>query len=86
MAAEGGCPKERNERYDIPEEGALILIHGRVHEVTETWEGTGPRMEELSAIPLEDPAKFGAGTLSFTKGQRPITPSYGDPSPRAART
>lgn len=43
--------KERNERYDNPPEGALILIHGRVHEVTKTWEGTGrleatPWMEE----------------------------------------
>lgn len=34
------------ERGDIPVQGLLIFINGRVHEVTKAWEGTGPRIGE----------------------------------------
>ena len=80
MAAEGGCPKERNERFDVPEEGALILVHGRVHEVTETWEGTGPRIgEKGGCYTRHDPGDGTAPTKHVWDEGSPWRPAIGQP-------
>ena len=80
MAAEGGCPKERNEGYDVPEEGALILVHGRVHEVTDTWEGTGPRIGEKGGCHTRHDAGDGtAPTKHIWDEGVPWRPATGQP-------
>lgn len=80
MAAEGGCPKERNERFDVPEEGALILVHGRVHEVTETWEGTGPRVgEKAGYYTRHDPGDGTGPTKHVHEEGDPWRPATGQP-------
>jgi hypothetical protein len=80
MAAKGGRPKERNERYDVPDEGALILIHGRVHEVTETWEGTGPRIgEKAGYFTRHDPGDGTAPTKHVHDEGSPWRPATGEP-------
>ncbi len=72
--------KERNERYDIPPQGALILIHGRVHEVTETWEGTGPRIgEKAGYYTRHDPADGTGPTKHVHEEGAPWRPAIGQP-------
>src|SRR4051812_38726159 len=72
--------KERNERYDIPPDGALILIHGRVHEVTETWEGTGPRIgEKAGYYTRHDPGDGTAPTKHVHDEGTPWRPATGEP-------
>jgi hypothetical protein len=72
--------KERNERYDIPEEGALILIHGRVHEVTETWEGTGPRIGEKAGYYTRHDPGDGTGPTKHVHDEgAPWRPATGQP-------
>jgi hypothetical protein len=80
MSAEGGCPKERDERYDVPPEGALILVHGRVHEVTNTWEGTGPRIGEKGGCHTRhDPGDGTAPTKHIWDEGVPWRPATGQP-------
>jgi hypothetical protein len=72
--------KERNERHDIPPEGALILIHGRVHEVTETWEGTGPRIgEKGGCFTRHDPGDGTAPSKHVWDEGVPWRPATGQP-------
>ncbi len=72
--------KERNERYDIPPEGALILVHGRVHEVPETWEGTGPRIgEKGGCYPRHDSGDGTAPTKHVWDEDAPWRPATGQP-------
>ncbi|HSC20480.1 MAG TPA: hypothetical protein VLC07_02015 [Solirubrobacterales bacterium] len=72
--------KQRKERYDIPEEGALILIHGRVHEVTETWEGTGPRIgEKAGYYTCHDPGDGSGPTKHVHDEGAPWRPATGQP-------
>ncbi|HWC47972.1 MAG TPA: hypothetical protein VG448_03745 [Solirubrobacterales bacterium] len=70
--------KERKERYDIPPQGALILIHGRVHEVTETWEGTGPRIgEKAGYYTRHDPGDGSGPTKHVHDEGAPWRPATG---------
>jgi hypothetical protein len=72
--------KERNERTDIPPEGALILIHGRVHEVTETWEGTGPRIGEKAGYYTRHDPGDGTGPTKHVHDEgAPWRPATGQP-------
>jgi hypothetical protein len=72
--------KERNERYDVPPKGALILVHGRVHEVTETWEGTGPRIgEKGGCYTRHDPGDGTAPTKHVWDEGVPWRPATGQP-------
>jgi len=72
--------KERNERYDVPPEGALILVHGRVHEVTGTWEGTGPRIgEKAGYYTRHDPGDGTAPTKHVHDEGAPWRPATGQP-------
>jgi hypothetical protein len=72
--------KERNERYDVPPKGALILINGRVHEVTETWEGTGPRIgEKAGYYTRHDPGDGTAPTKHVHDEGAPWRPATGQP-------
>lgn len=74
------APKERNERYDIPPEGALILINGRVHEVTETWEGTGPRIGEKAGYYTRHDPGDGTGSTKHVHDEgAPWRPATGEP-------
>lgn len=72
--------KERNERHDIPPQGALILIHGRVHEVTETWEGTGTGIgEKAGYYSRHDPGDGTAPTKHVHDEVTPWRPATGQP-------
>ncbi|HET8956333.1 MAG TPA: hypothetical protein VFN18_11815 [Solirubrobacterales bacterium] len=72
--------KERNERHDIPPKGALILMHGRVHEVTETWEGTGTGIgEKAGYYTRHDPGDGTAPTKHVHDEGTPWRPAAGQP-------
>jgi len=72
--------KERDERYDVPPKGALILVHGRVHEVTETWRGTGPRIGEKGGCHTRhDPGDGTAPTKHIWDEGVPWRPATGQP-------
>ena len=72
--------KERDERHDVPPEGALVLVHGRVHEVTDTWEGTGPRIGEKGGCHTRhDPGDGTAPTKHIWDEGVPWRPATGQP-------
>jgi hypothetical protein len=72
--------KERDERYDVPPEGALVLVHGRVHEVIEIWEGTGPRIGEKGGCRTRhDPGDGTAPTKHIWDEGAPWRPATGQP-------
>jgi hypothetical protein len=71
--------KKRKERYDLPPKGALILVLGRVHEVTETWEGTGPRVDERGGCyTRQDPGDGTPPTKHVFKEGVPWRPVIGE--------
>jgi hypothetical protein len=72
--------KERNERYDIPPEGALILVRGRVHEVTEAWEAAGTGIGERGGWHTRhDPGDGSAPSKHVFDAGRPWRPAIGQP-------
>jgi hypothetical protein len=72
--------KERNERDDIPAEGALILIHGRVHEVTKAWEATGTGLGERGGwYTRHDPGDGSAPSKHVYDAGRPWRPATSQP-------
>jgi hypothetical protein len=72
--------KERDERYDIPPDGARILIYGRVHEVTGVEDPTGRGLgEKGGAHTRHEPGDGSGPTRHFWDAGTPWRPATGQP-------